>query len=298
MNAIQTQQQQQTPAKKPKKQSMKRFKCDASPIVTKQPTLTRQTESFTFIADLASTSTPTKKPIVSTPKARNHDPSKYHPTQTIRNKLVKHQQTEKQRIKRKKQQHQQIKIKYEKAELVHMQQRSVKSVNNIEKYFAPAQKPPCTKRMLSERELISCRCCPGDKATPVPASKKARYSIEPPPRAIANVCNLSEFVVSAIVDKDNLSEISLIKGNVMGVMMRKKTSSCSRRTATTTGASRKSSRKINSAALTTGVAVSSEKITLKDLMYTPSKLRRLEGTSTGVLAKIPIPLKSSKVYYL
>lgn len=51
-----------------------------------------QHESFTFIADLASTSTPTRvsqAPITSTPKQITHNPFKYHPTQTIRNKLAK-----------------------------------------------------------------------------------------------------------------------------------------------------------------------------------------------------------------
>ena len=51
--------------------------------------LTRQQQSLTFIADFASTSTPNRKsqqPITSTPKISSHDPIKYHPTRTIRNK--------------------------------------------------------------------------------------------------------------------------------------------------------------------------------------------------------------------
>jgi hypothetical protein len=51
-----------------------------------------QQQSLTFIADLAQTSTPTrhnKSPITSTPKILSHDPLKYHPTQTIRNKNKK-----------------------------------------------------------------------------------------------------------------------------------------------------------------------------------------------------------------
>ena len=54
--------------------------------------LKRQPHSLTFIADLASTSTPTRvssQPIASTPKRSCHDPLKYHPTHTIRNKLAK-----------------------------------------------------------------------------------------------------------------------------------------------------------------------------------------------------------------
>jgi hypothetical protein len=54
--------------------------------------LRRQPQSLTFIADLASTSTPTRvsqQPIASTPKMSCHDPLKYHPTHTIRNKTKK-----------------------------------------------------------------------------------------------------------------------------------------------------------------------------------------------------------------
>ena len=54
----------------------------------KKPKLTRQ-QSLTFIADLASTSTPTratKQPITSTPTKLSHNPRKYHPAKTIRNK--------------------------------------------------------------------------------------------------------------------------------------------------------------------------------------------------------------------
>lgn len=46
-------------------------------------------QSFTFITDLAQTSTPTRsshEPITSTPKQQSHDPLKYHPKQTIRSK--------------------------------------------------------------------------------------------------------------------------------------------------------------------------------------------------------------------
>lgn len=47
-------------------------------------------DSVTFIADLASTSTPTKsQPITSTPKKSNHNPMVYHPKKTIRNKTKK-----------------------------------------------------------------------------------------------------------------------------------------------------------------------------------------------------------------
>jgi hypothetical protein len=59
----------------------------------KKPRMDRQ-QSLTFIADLASTSTPTQnkdKPITSTPKNDSHNPAKYHPTQTIRNKRTKKQ---------------------------------------------------------------------------------------------------------------------------------------------------------------------------------------------------------------
>ena len=57
-----------------------------------QQRLTRQQQSLTFIGDLASTSTPTRataQPITSTPKFASHDPFKYHPTHTIRNKHAK-----------------------------------------------------------------------------------------------------------------------------------------------------------------------------------------------------------------
>ena len=49
-------------------------------------------KSFTFIGDLASTSTPTSKkqePITSTPNVSTHNPLSYHPTYTIRNKKMK-----------------------------------------------------------------------------------------------------------------------------------------------------------------------------------------------------------------
>jgi hypothetical protein len=58
-------------------------------VSTKTNKLTRQQQSLTFIADFASTSTPNRKsqqPITSTPKISSHDPIKYHPTRTIRNK--------------------------------------------------------------------------------------------------------------------------------------------------------------------------------------------------------------------
>jgi hypothetical protein len=60
------------------------------------PSLKRQPQSLTFIADLASTSTPTRntqQPIASTPKFSSHDPLMYHPTHTIRNKHIKKQQS-------------------------------------------------------------------------------------------------------------------------------------------------------------------------------------------------------------
>lgn len=66
--------------------------------VKKQRTLTRQQESLTFIADLVSTSTPTKKspkPISSTPNVSTHDALKYHPKQTIRNKSKKQSSSKK-----------------------------------------------------------------------------------------------------------------------------------------------------------------------------------------------------------
>jgi hypothetical protein len=338
-----TQQQPQTPVKKQQSSRKrttedecamtKRFKCETSPIFAisnkqrplphiphQQPQLKRQTQSFTFIADLASTSTPTKKPIVSTPKARNHDPSKYHPTQTIRNKQIKqqlivekHQQQRVASSKRRKQ----IKIKYEKVAVssndqqthYHHQQvkttttvnthRNVKSVNNIEKYFQKSQ--PCTKRMLSERELITCRCCADSKHT----GKKARYSVEPVVAAQqGNSCNLSGFVVS----KANLDEISLIAGNMMAVMsdggvMRKKTSTCSSKQQRATVSHKKSgSKRPVVGVATTTVTPSGERITLRDLMYTPSKLRRVECSSSGNKLQqqlFPVvPPKSSKVYYL
>ncbi len=59
----------------------------------KKQRLDRQ-QSITFIADMASTSTPTQnqdKPITSTPKNHSHNPAKYHPTQTIRKKRSKKQ---------------------------------------------------------------------------------------------------------------------------------------------------------------------------------------------------------------
>jgi hypothetical protein len=49
-------------------------------------------KSFTFIGELASTSTPTSKkyePITSTPNVSTHNPLNYHPTYTIRNKKMK-----------------------------------------------------------------------------------------------------------------------------------------------------------------------------------------------------------------
>lgn len=66
------------------KQQQKRIKLDKK----------QRHDSLTFIADLASTSTPTRKdqqPITSTPKQTSHNPFKYHPTQTIRNKNKKKQ---------------------------------------------------------------------------------------------------------------------------------------------------------------------------------------------------------------
>jgi hypothetical protein len=56
---------------------------------SKQQKQVKKNDSLTFIADLVSTSTPTRKspqPITSTPKQTTHNPFKYHPTQTIRNK--------------------------------------------------------------------------------------------------------------------------------------------------------------------------------------------------------------------
>ena len=61
-------------------------------LVVPSNRLRRQPQSLTFIADLASTSTPTRisqQPIASTPKMSCHDPLKYHPTHTIRNKAKK-----------------------------------------------------------------------------------------------------------------------------------------------------------------------------------------------------------------
>jgi hypothetical protein len=61
-------------------------------FVTKQRNTSSLHQSVTFIADLASTSTPTRatfKPITSTPNTSTHNPLKYHPTQTIRNKQQK-----------------------------------------------------------------------------------------------------------------------------------------------------------------------------------------------------------------
>jgi hypothetical protein len=52
----------------------------------------RKNQSFTFIAEMASTSTPTQKdeePISSTPNQSTHDALKFHPRNTIRNKQIK-----------------------------------------------------------------------------------------------------------------------------------------------------------------------------------------------------------------
>ena len=61
------------------------------PVVCSSPCPQRRQQtphqSFTFIAELAQTSTPTRNtqaPITSTPKQLTHDPLKYHPKQTIR----------------------------------------------------------------------------------------------------------------------------------------------------------------------------------------------------------------------
>lgn len=60
---------------------------------SKKQKMARQ-QSLTFIADLASASTPTRisEQMTSTPKNHSHNPLKYHPTQTIRNKRSKKQQ--------------------------------------------------------------------------------------------------------------------------------------------------------------------------------------------------------------
>ena len=59
---------------------------------SKKQKMVRQ-QSLTFIGDLASTSTPTRtnEQMTSTPKNNAHNPLKYHPTQTIRNKQSKKQ---------------------------------------------------------------------------------------------------------------------------------------------------------------------------------------------------------------
>lgn len=59
-------------------------------------------QSLTFIADMASTSTPTrstKQPITSTPKNTSHNPRKYHPAKTIRNKRKESKQPKQSTIK-------------------------------------------------------------------------------------------------------------------------------------------------------------------------------------------------------
>lgn len=64
----------------------KKFKLESRLVVGQSGT------SLTFIADMASTSTPNRKnqePITSTPNVSSHDPLKFHPTHTIRNKQKK-----------------------------------------------------------------------------------------------------------------------------------------------------------------------------------------------------------------
>ena len=297
----------------------KRAKCEACQVLTRpRPALTRQTASLTFIGDLATTSTPTKtKPtIASTPKSRDHDPSKHHPTQTIRNKHIKQLQVTEKRIKKRKQNQQQIKvIKSEKG----VEQPQFTSLDKYIQVGIQQAKEKLTviggkKRMMSERELAPCRCCTEKQMAVV---KKGRYSIEPAcnnnnkpvalRKATCNLCDLSEFVVSTILENNSSDEISFIRSDVMMLgMVKKKSGSASKQrssvaaatTTTTTTTRTACAYKKRSRKATTFDNL--HKITLKDLMYTPSKLRHVEASASTVL---PVkqqhnPVKSSKVYYL
>lgn len=69
-----------------------------TPVAVRTRKSTLSQKSFTFIGELASTSTPTSKknePITSTPNVSTHNPLNYHPTYTIRNKKMKTSTTRK-----------------------------------------------------------------------------------------------------------------------------------------------------------------------------------------------------------
>lgn len=248
-------------------------------VMIKPVLMKRQAESsLTFIADLASTSTPTKQPIVSTPKARNHDPAKYHPTQTIRNKLSKKKKVKQQQVKQQQQQ--------------------------LDAYLYTASK----KRVMSA-ELVSCRCCQNGQhaAKHQPVVKKRRLSSTTTDRVNCSMCDL---VVSSITNGKDW----------MGLMKKRTCSSngiCSveKRVKTVKKTTSSSSKKV-ATSLT-------NRITLRDLMYTPAKLRshhhqqqyqqaecsfldsqcstvlatNMKLLPTSVVTKSTAPV-ASKVYYL
>jgi hypothetical protein len=265
--------------KRSNRNQVKRFRGEYSPSpirpqqqqLEQKQGLTRQSESLTFIADLASTSTPTKQqsqPIVSTPKARNHDPVKYHPTQTIRSKQVKRKPLNagKKRIVKQ--------LNIEKYMLINNIQSECKNKQQIECRCCRDVQIQSSAQVAKNMMMLVASSASKPKISlnyKTTSSNKNSHNLS---LKIQNFCNLSDLVVSTIVEP---KENTILENN--NKYFKKQSSS------------KKSSTKRSSSSTKN----SHNKITLKNLMYTPSKLKMVKQEVACISSKAK---STSKVYYL
>jgi hypothetical protein len=294
--------------------------------------LRRQPQSLTFIADLASTSTPTRvsqQPIASTPKISSHDPLKYHPTHTIRNKAKKVVQQQQQPIKitRKKQPSNKLHCHLQISRI-----ETVKSLdnNNIKRRGGSKRVSGVKKRKIfaSELNLDCLKYTVKQNNIHLALNYKRDYNIRPKKIQEIAAAKTNEIVknnhrvtkrktasnhsfvssFSSINSCENCN-ICNINGIVTHVMQErgankvhrlvKKTSSKPKR--------RKLQHQPPSSSKTKFKATTFE-ISLEDLLYAPAKIRNLEpATSTNpIVRSTPVVNNgtatnanaASKVYYL
>lgn len=257
--------------------------------------LKRQQQSFTFIADFASTSTPTRstqQPIASTPKKSSHDPLKYHPTQTIRNKSKKLSIKKVKKIiaqpagmvfvqnevdfKNRKTFSSELNLdclKYKKAEK-HKAKSKHRLAAELERHYDTKKYQQQLNEYIKMNQLYKSKKS-GDAKSHKHKSIKRKLS--------------SESLVSSSTSINSCENCNLCNQN-------KKLKSNSRKEHSSTRIS--SINKVRTIKIKNNFGIS-----LEDLLYSPAKIKNLDINSTttsavAVKSAPAVPVQGSKVYYL
>lgn len=222
-------------------------------------------QSLTFIADLAQTSTPTRKnaqPITSTPKVVNHDPLKYHPTHTIRNKQKQRKGTAVVASVPKRQQFEQ--------ELLMAKFGVVKKHKTISSLQKGRVQFKSEQQSESGTLVANCVCC---REHHVIQSRKRTLNESLVSSTESDHC-MSEFVSTII--QSNLNRISSNKIHKQKVS----------RNNVQANENNKRSTRIK-------FKTSNIEISLEDFLYTPSKIAKLDLAPKPKMKSV-----TSKIYYL